>query len=244
MLKLSAWTANKDRWIQSAILLGFSALIIKLIWQGSIGYYINPKMLPWIVASAVLLPILASVLFIQSTQVASKIKTTTYLLFIVPLCMGMFVPAKTITAQEVQLSVSANAWQPTDTKNPLLKLEKFSQLVFTDQNFSSLLNELYMRMNEYEGTAIALVGKIYLDDSMRNNEFAIVRPIMTCCSADTTFTGFVCINKSETNVALDQWVKIEGKVFLQTIDGAPTPAIQVQKITPAEKPKNEIVYPY
>jgi putative membrane protein len=252
-----------EDYLKFGILMGFSILMLKLILDGNIGYYINPKLLPLVVLSSVFLILKAFVLFIKTKTSRSSKNRLSYLLFIIPLLMGYIVSPKTISQAELQIaggqnqSVSSNyssnsdTGEATNSENGAMDIQnepetkpKPSKVIFEDRNFAIMLDSLYMRMDEYKGTDVEIMGKIYKDPSMKSNEFAIVRPMMSCCSADTALVGLICVNNTEIKVNTDTWAKIDGKVNVMDGKKGKMPGIEVQKITQVDKPKNEFVYPY
>lgn len=184
-----------------------------------------------------------------------------YLLFILPLLMIYFISPKTISQADLLIggeknktdsgnyTMSANVWNDInldyDVENERIEpISKPSKVVFEDRNFSIMLDSLYLRTDQYIDVPVEIIGKVSKDPSMKNNEFSIVRPMLSCCSADAEWIGLVCINNTEIKIDKDVWAKIVGKVRI--IDGkdGKMPGIEVQEVTLVDKPKNEFVYPY
>jgi putative membrane protein len=252
-----------EDYLKFGILMGFSILMLKLILDGNIGYYINPKLLPLVVLSSVFLILIAFVLLIK-TKIGIRSKNRlSYMLFIIPLLMGYIVSPKTISQAQLQIageknqrvssSYSSNidAGEAINFENGATDIQhepetkpKPSKVIFEDRNFAIMLDSLYMRIDEYKGTDVEIMGKIYKDPSMKSNEFAVVRPMMSCCSADTALVGLFCVNNTEIKVNKDTWAKIEGKVSIVDGKEGKMPVVEVQKVTAVDKPKNEFVYPY
>ncbi|MFZ5641037.1 MAG: hypothetical protein ACOY4Q_10165 [Bacillota bacterium] len=42
------------------------------------------------------------------------------------------------------------------------------------------------------GKIIELSGFIYIDETLKPNQFGVVRYTISCCTADATVTGFLC----------------------------------------------------
>lgn len=251
-----------EDYLKFGVLIGFSFLMLKLIFDGNIGYYINPKLLPLVAVCAVFLILIAFVMLVKTKSKRSKNRLS-YLLFIIPLLMGYIVSPKTISQAELQIAggknqpVSSNYSSNSDTgeaansengatdiQNETETKTKPSKVIFEDRNFAIMLDSLYMRMEEYKDCDIEITGRVFNESSMKENEFAVVRPMMSCCAADTTLIGLICTNNTEIKVNKNSWAKVEGKLIIVDGKEGKMPGIEVQKITLVEKPKNEFVYPY
>jgi putative membrane protein len=121
---------------------------------------------------------------------------------------------------------------------------KPKKIVLEERNYLIQLDSLYLRMEEYEGVEIEITGKIYKDEFLEINQFAVVRPVMSCCAADAALIGMVCINENSIDIKEDDWVKAEGKVIIIDGERGNMPAIKVESVVGVEKPDNEFVYPY
>lgn len=115
------------------------------------------------------------------------------------------------------------------------------------KNFVSSLDEIISNCNEYEGKTIEISGFIYNDKNLKLNEnqFIIGRYIMVCCAADMQIAGLRCqYSTNQHSFDLNTWVKISGKVKVDTYEGSSDPLILIDKIEIDPNPDTSYVYPY
>lgn len=245
-----------EDYLRFVILFGFSTLMLKLCLSGEITYYVNPKLEPLVLVSAVLLALIAIVLLTKSQKYSTSKNKFSYLLLIIPLCMGFFVSPKIVAKAELQLTYEQSQKVSTSSKiekgvkrsigkekNPNELEGSSKKLVLNDRNFVAILDGIYTKMNYYTGYDIEITGKVFKDSSLKEDEFVIVRPMMTCCSADTSLVGLLCNNKTGCTANKDQWVKLEGRIKIIERVNQKTPIIDINSITYVDKPDIEFVYP-
>lgn len=124
-----------------------------------------------------------------------------------------------------------------DTKN--------KKIVVRDENFSLWLTELYSAPENYEGYQISIKGFVFRDPkTMQDNEFVPARLAMSCCVADLTTCGIVCHYAEAFRLKADTWVTVEGVIHRERYQDDYEPVITATEILPAEKPKEEYIYPF
>lgn len=103
--------------------------------------------------------------------------------------------------------------------------------------------EIYGNMEKYEGKKILIKGFVLKGKDFTANEFVIARFMMACCTADLQPVGLMCDYAKAPELKHDTWIKVTGKIKKIQYKGQPNPAIVVEKVEPAQKPKDEYVYP-
>jgi len=115
----------------------------------------------------------------------------------------------------------------------------------SDDAFYSALAEISSNLSEYEGKTITVKGYVYRDPSlMSSDEFVPARLLMYCCTADLTPCGFLCRYGNTSSLSANSWVTVTGTIYSEEINGSAQPVITASSVTPAEKPKDEYVYPW
>lgn len=93
---------NKNALLQNIILIGFAFFMIKVNVTGEITYFVHPKMNKFIFICGILFTILALFncknLFIKRENHLNK----SLLIFIIPLCLALFVPPTSLSANTIQ----------------------------------------------------------------------------------------------------------------------------------------------
>ena len=84
-------------------------------------------------------------------------------------------------------------------------------------------------------------------DVFAENEFALARLVMTCCTADLTPVGMICKYEGASQLKTDNWYNVEGTLIAGSYEINGTtynePQLAVTSITPAEAVSG-YVYPY
>lgn len=69
--------------------------------------------------------------------------------------------------------------------------------------------------------------------------------MMVCCAADMQIAGLRCqYSTNQNSFDLNTWVKISGKVKIDTYEGSYDPLILIDKIEIDPNPDTSYVYPY
>lgn len=149
------------------------------------------------------------------------------------------------TLEEEQNYESQKAQPDNQAKTPppgLNGLNKDTKTItISDEDFSPWITELSNHPEAYDGYTVTLKGFVYLDlEDKKENEFAVVRLSMWCCSADLAPMGLVAVSNGKLPWEENSWITVTGKLAVK--DGYAT--LEAEKIEAAEKPSEEYVYPY
>lgn len=149
------------------------------------------------------------------------------------------------TLEEEQNYESQEAQPDNQAKTPppgLNGLNKDTKTItISDEDFSPWITELSNHPEAYDGYTVTLKGFVYLDlEDKKENEFAVVRLSMWCCSADLAPMGLVAVSNGKLPWGENSWITVTGKLAVK--DGYAT--LEAEKIEAAEKPSEEYVYPY
>lgn len=124
-----------------------------------------------------------------------------------------------------------------------LKTEN-NMITIGDDEFYPWLAEIYTNMEKYDGYKIKVKGFVFKDaETMKANEFVPARLLMSCCVADLVPCGIICEYDKAPELKEDTWITVEGIIRISEYEGQPEPQIMVTKISPAEKPEQEYIYP-
>lgn len=126
-----------------------------------------------------------------------------------------------------------------------LQREADGSIQISDENFYPWVLEITTNMHRYEGVAVTMKGFVFKDDQyMAQNEFLSARLMMYCCAADLTPCGILCKYNDASSLQNDTWVTVSGVIHVVKFLDEDTPEISVEKVTAAEKPADEYVYPW
>lgn len=114
-------------------------------------------------------------------------------------------------------------------------------ITISDEDFSPWVTEFGTNPEKYDGYTVTMKGFVYLDlEDKKENEFALVRLSMWCCSADLSPMGLITEYKGSLTAKENDWITVTGT--LQVKDGYAT--LIAEKMEAAEKPLEEYVYPF
>lgn len=126
-----------------------------------------------------------------------------------------------------------------------LALSEDGSIQVSDKLFYPWITEIFTNMNKYEGVEITIKGFVFKDaETMATNEFVPARLLMWCCSADLSPCGIVCEYDKASELKEDAWVTVTGVIHIGQYQGQDEPQITVTSVSPADKPKEEYVYPW
>ena len=124
------------------------------------------------------------------------------------------------------------------------------EIEISDTDFGVFYFDAMDQVSKYEGKRIkALVKAVRMAKSRgqkKQEGFVVGRLAMTCCAADQSFLGIVCINDMPFE-GEEAWVRIDatvlagdGRIYGESAE-TKLPVLRVHSMTPAEKPENEVV---
>ncbi len=119
--------------------------------------------------------------------------------------------------------------------------ENARTITIADDDYYAWMTELGAHADKYQGYTVTMKGFVFLDlENRQENEFALVRLSMWCCSADMAPMGLMAYDSKGLSFKENDWVTVTGKLSVK--DGYPT--IDADTMVAAEKPQQEYVYPY
>lgn len=200
------------------------ALLIIYVWlSGNLGNYIAPNMQMYIKCSIVPLVIMGLVLILNN-KINYKFKVSDIVLLL-PIILILFAGDGNLTIgiakvkatnrnREKNITVDVDP-VPADIE-PVedTKKEKIEDFYFeiVDSNYSYLADYLtYMAgAKKYVGKTIKFVGfAVDYSDYLTDDYSAIGRYMITCCAADSEFTGFMT-KYSSKSIKYGSWYEVEG----------------------------------
>lgn len=134
-----------------------------------------------------------------------------------------------------------------DTREEELPFDIDADLIeITDADYAIWFTDCMDKPKKYEGKSIHFLGLVYNpeDGSLKRNVFVPGRFAMTCCVDDIQFLGMKCKYDDAYTLKHRSWVDFTGKIkieFAKEYRGL-GPVLYAEKVMPAEKPEDELVY--
>ena len=106
-------------------------------------------------------------------------------------------------------------------------------IIIKPNEYVEILEQVHNNPNQYIGKKFVISGYVYRQTDFAENRFVIAQNVYldTIPSAEPFIVGFLCENRSKTNVANNETVKIEGILDICTYNQDEYPIILVSKIT-------------
>ncbi|HEY9828569.1 MAG TPA: TIGR03943 family protein [Stenomitos sp.] len=101
---------------------------------------------------------------------------------------------------------------------------------------------VYPEPDTYKGQAVSVDGFVVHNKTLPPGYFTLTRFVITCCAADVYPVGLPVKLKSETVLAEDRWIKVQGKMTTETLDGKRQSVIQATRIASIPEPQNPYAY--
>lgn len=126
--------------------------------------------------------------------------------------------------------------------------EEIKQVRFTGSNFLRMVDDLYDRIDFYEGKRVEVTGFIFRRSDFSANQFVVARLFMWCCAADAAPVGPMCKWDKISAFQSGTWVKVTGVIENEFFDDtyfnekSDIPVIRVEAIEEIEKPDSPYVY--
>lgn len=134
-----------------------------------------------------------------------------------------------------------------DTREEELPFDIDADLLeITDADYAIWFTDCMDSPKKYEGKSVHFTGLVYNpgDGSLKRNVFVPGRFAMTCCVDDIQFLGMKCKYDEAHTLGHKSWVDFTGKIkieFAKEYRGL-GPVLYAEKVLPAEKPEDELVY--
>ena len=240
---------NKNAFLQNIILIGFAFFMIKVHVTGEIARYVHPKMNVYILVCGIIFAILALLNFENMMTEQENKLNKSLLIFIIPLCLALFVPPTSLSASTIQnkgmnLGIYSNSNSNKQSNvAPGTKTNEGIEIKVTEDNYTQTMYNLHDQLDDYTGKTIQISGYIYKDDTFKSNEFVVGRTMIACCTADASLIGLKCEEINSENLKNDDWYVVTGKIKKVNLEGTEIPGIVVTNMEKTNKPPNEYVYP-
>jgi putative membrane protein len=209
--------------------------------------------------------IVVAIILAPAEKHGHKVSWVRIVLLVIPVLLGFIAPPDTeamtqsANADQITQNVSSQPVQQQSTlvfskdlsqdqideqlPEPLKKVRHASSFALDDEKFFSVVQDMYDNPAVYKGKHISFVGLVYHRKKSPANEMAVMRLMMTCCSADLQPVGLICNQSGASDWKDKTWVKIEGVLTSKESEQGELPIVVVDTIKQTEKPAQEYVYP-
>ena len=125
---------------------------------------------------------------------------------------------------------------PFDLNTPVVKIE--------DEDYALFYRDITEEPDKYKGKTVRFKGYVCQTPRVPKGCFVPGRFGMTCCAEDISFIGFICAAENAAALQHRSWVTVTATVGAKEhpiYDGV-GPWLEAASVTPAQPPKEELVY--
>ena len=222
---------------EAALLAGTAAMLLAKAGRGELVFYIHPRFTPLAVACGLLLLLMAGARLVTAfgrvTEPAHG-RRGSYLLVALPVLLGLLLPARPLEAG----ALAGKGLGTSGAIRPAAPLAADSR----QWNVLQWATAINVRGAEVQGQEAEVVGFVYHDPARPLDGFVVVRHVIICRTADGSGVGLPVVWAGGTDLTVDSWVRVRGRLGTALIDGHPEPALLADTVEPVPRPANPYLY--
>lgn len=170
------------------------------------------------------------------------------LLVAVPMILGLALPPRPLGA-----SAMAGRELRLDGAGLSSSTVAFERRLRSPQAGRNILDWLYSFQlatdkTSLEGEAVDVVGFVYRDEQRLGSGselpgFFVSRFTLNCCVADASPVSLLVRHAEADGLASDAWVRVKGRLKVETLGGRQLPVVEAEDIQPVPVPSQPYLYP-
>jgi uncharacterized repeat protein (TIGR03943 family) len=230
--------------VKAGLLLGWAALIAKLLLTGQMAKYMAPALDPLTALAALVLAAMGIVELLGGSHEEHRDhapadateQTLTIALVILPLALGFLVAPRALGASalgdrvtDLILAYAPGSARDLDAAPPATRPidDTADLLAYLRQAGANGINQ------RVRATGLAAFGT-----DLAAGELALLRYSIAHCVADAQPLALLVVAPTNTAVAADQWIEVEGVLAAREKDGRQLVTIAAERIRPIPEPQN------
>jgi putative membrane protein len=240
---------NWDALIKSFLLLGYVAFLSWLLGTHDIQLYINPRFnrLTESTINVLLLMLLGQLTRIiyreESSSNQPKMYWTVYIPFILSLLLAAFLPSSPLDAKLIHMKGLNTSVLQAAPEAISSTLQQSDHIEINNQNYTNVVSELMLHPQLYAGKELAMEGFVYTDSTFSSGQFALVRYIIFCCSADAIPYSILCQNNTQQSFPVGTWLTVHGTILVDEYRQKTVPLISINTAELIDQPASPYIYP-
>jgi uncharacterized repeat protein (TIGR03943 family) len=239
------------RSLQAFVLLATGLFLAAKVMSGTLDIYINLRFLPLTVFAIIALALMTYTLMrlprVELHEANNhhghthSISFYVLLILLVPVLVGVLIPSRPLDAAAASTR-GMNVSAPIIGSSP--QARQFE--ITADQR--NILDWIRIAnrdkdVRSYFGQTGNVIGFVYKDKRLDENQFLVSRFVITCCAADAFAVGMV-VNWDQTSALSENtWVNVKGTVNPYELNGQPIPLIEAASVDIIEEPLQPYLFP-
>ena len=173
--------------------------------------------------------------------ISGNIPAYALVILALPVIIGVSAPAQPLSSQSldtraVNLTASFNSGQESSQSFSVIQDDR---TILDWIKISSSAND----PSTYFGQQANVIGFVYHDPRLAEDQFMLSRFVITCCVADAMAVGLPVESMDNMDIPDNTWVHVQGTLDKTSIDGDTVPLIQATSIEIIEAPEQPYLYP-
>jgi putative membrane protein len=115
-------------------------------------------------------------------------------------------------------------------------------IVVEDDTFLDIMTVMDLYLDDFLGKKVQIMGFVYREPGLKQNEMVVARFSMTCCTADSAVYGLLMTGEQTREFENDTWVRVVGTIDQREFNGWNIPLVQVEQVEEVDEPENPYVY--
>jgi len=240
------------RSLQGLILLGLCIFFASKAINGQLTWYINARFIPLTLFGILFLAILAQTVFAEVRRSRAEDDEHEHhhkhqhspiglWVMLIPLLIGVLIPPR-------PLDSSAFTSKGLNTNAPLVSAESSAQLFETESEERNILDWLKLfnynsDVAQFSGQQASVIGFVYFDEALGENQFYVSRFVVSCCAADGFAIAMPVQWNDLTSLEQDSWVQVKGTIEAIVIDDRNVPLIVAESVQSVPVPERPYLFP-
>ncbi|MBE6182980.1 TIGR03943 family putative permease subunit [Heyndrickxia ginsengihumi] len=121
------------------------------------------------------------------------------------------------------------------------KLLASNDIRISDATYSPTVGIIENHIDQFVGKEVEIVGFVYRENGLPQNEMVVSRFVITCCIADASVYGMMA-RGNVSPLKDDTWVRVKGKIEKTTYHSSTVPILNITSLKKIAAPKNPYVY--
>jgi uncharacterized repeat protein (TIGR03943 family) len=230
------------------MLIALSLFLAGKLISGKLTLYINLRFIPLTMLAIALLAVMAQTIFTRSRRKDdheededhSHSSTGNLIILFIPVLIGLLFPSRPLDSSAVETK-GVNVSAPLIANASVTEFE-----VAADQR--NILD--WMRIFGYEedlspylNQNAKVIGFVYHDDRLPEDQFLVSRFVISCCAADGFAIGIPVQWDDSAALEENTWVEVEGPVQVTEFNDQKTPLIIASSVTDIREPEQPYLFP-
>ncbi|MCS6825811.1 MAG: TIGR03943 family protein [Caldilinea sp.] len=161
-----------------------------------------------------------------------------------PIALGLLVPPQPLGAAAMQ-NREINVASQTRSALPAA-VRAAAQKGAAERNLLDWLHAFSTSPNpaqEFAGQPVDVIGFVYHDERLGENEMLVNRFVVSCCVADASAVSMIVRWPDAASLPNDAWVQVKGVLQPGEFNGRALPIVVAQEVIPTALPNQPYLYP-